>query len=187
MKYRPKNVTIPGSATIAVSATLRKENPIDIKPGDSVHHPQHGIGDVLSITTRSFYGQAEAVYTEVHFKRDGLTLTMLESELKKTVRQLISAKEAKQLLADLEEWSGKPSGQWKARAKAHQAALDRANPFEYARVFKGLVQLEENENLRAQDRAHLNQSAALLTEELAFSLGKTSEQARKLLVRASGQ
>lgn len=152
-----------------------------------MHHPQHGIGKVKSIRKRSFYGAAAATYAEVFFARDKLTLTVLEKDLKKTVREPISAKQAKRLLEELRQWSGKPSSQWKTRANAHQAALDRGDPFEYAKVFKGLSQLEAEGALRAQDRAHLNQSLDLLTEELAHSLGKTSEQARNLLAQASGE
>jgi len=105
--------------------------------------------------------------------------------LDESVRSLITAKEAKALLQEMQQWQGKVSKQWKTRANAHQAAIDRGNPFEYAKVFKGLTLLEANDTLRAQDRAHLNQSADLLTEELAFSLKKTPEQARRMLNRAS--
>lgn len=112
-------------------------------------------------------------------------MTLRKDDLENSVRCLITAKQARALLQEMQHWEGKVSKQWKTRANVHQAAIDRGDPFEYAKVFKGLIQLEANDTLRAQDRAHLNQSADLLTEELAFSLKKTPEQARKLLARAS--
>jgi len=123
---------------------------------------------------------------ELFFQRDKLTVTLRQDDLSGSVRNLITAKEANKLLQEMQEWEGKVSKQWKTRANAHQAAIDRGNPFEYAKVFKGLSKLEAKDTLRAQDRAHLNQSADLLTEELAFSLKKTPEQARRMLSRASG-
>lgn len=102
-----------------------------------------------------------------------------------TVRSLISNKEAKQLLKEIKSYDGKVSKQWKARANAHQAAIDRGDPFEYAKVYKGLVKLEEKDGLRAQDKAHLAQSLDLLAEELACSLRKSPEQARKLLAEVA--
>ena len=123
---------------------------------------------------------------ELFFQRDKLTVTLRQEDLAGSVRNLITAREANQLLQEMQEWEGKVSKQWKTRANAHQAAIDRGNPFEYAKVFKGLSKLEAKDTLRAQDRAHLNQSADLLTEELAFSLKKTPEQARRMLSRASG-
>jgi CarD family transcriptional regulator len=117
----------------------------------------------------------------LYFEREDLTLTLLKDDLPEAVRTLISANKARQLLKELKQWAGKPSKQWKARANTHQAAIDSGDPFEYAKVFKELSQLDADETLRAGDRAHYKQSEELLVEELANSLGKTRRQARKLL------
>ncbi len=101
------------------------------------------------------------------------------------MRSLISSKEAKRLLDELKTYDGKVSKQWKARANAHQAAIDRGDPFEYAKVFKGLTRLEAKDGLRAQDKAHLAQSLELLTEELSCSLRKSPEQTRKILAEVA--
>jgi RNA polymerase-interacting CarD/CdnL/TRCF family regulator len=163
----------------------RKGTIINIKLGDCLHHHQHGIGKVTSIRKRSFGGPETATFVELHFERDNLMVTLRKDDLEESVRNLITAKEAKSLLQEMQTWEGKVSKQWKTRANAHQAAIDRGDPFEYAKVFKGLIRLEARDTLRAQDRAHLNQSADLLTEEIAFSLKKTPEQARRMLNRAS--
>jgi CarD family transcriptional regulator len=162
-----------------------EENPINIRKGDSVHHPQHGIGKVESIKKESFCGEAAATYAKLFFERDNLTLTLPKQNLANTVRQPISTTEARKLLNEIKNYKAKPSKQWKARANANQAAIERGDPFEYAKVFKGLCQLEAEGGLRAQDRAHLNQSTNLLVDELAHSLRKTPEQARALLAKAS--
>lgn len=112
-------------------------------------------------------------------------MTLREEDLPNVTRNLITAKQARSLLNEIESWNGKVSKQWKTRANAHQAAIDRGDPFEYAKVYKGLSVLESNDTLRAQDRAHLNQSLDMLTEEIAFSLKKTPEQARKMIANAS--
>ena len=160
-----------------------KEIPINIQSGASIHHPQHGIGKVKNVRERSFGGCAKARYAELYFKRQNLTLTILEKDLDNTVRSLISTKEAKELLEQIKTWDGKVSKQWKARANKHQAAIDRGDPFEYAKVYKGLSKLESQDGLRAQDKQHLAQSLELLTEELAWSLRKSEEQTRKMLTK----
>jgi RNA polymerase-interacting CarD/CdnL/TRCF family regulator len=104
-----------------------------------------------------------------------------KQDLAETVRNPINAKEAKRLLEHLETWKGKMSKQWKARANANQAAIDRGDPFGYAEVYKGLTRLEEEGTLRASDRAHLNHSFEFLVEEVANALKKTPEQARNLI------
>ncbi len=164
-----------------MSSESAKDIPINIRKGESIHHPQHGIGKIQSIGERSFGGRAKATYAELYFERHNLKLTILKDDVPETVRSLISNREAKRLLEELKSYEGKVSKQWKARANAHQAAIDRGDPFEYAKVFKGLTKLEEKDGLRAQDKAHLAQSLELLTEELACSLRKSPEQARKML------
>jgi CarD family transcriptional regulator len=152
---------------------------INIHQGDTVHHPHHGIGEVQSIRKRSFAGEKETTFAQLYFKRDGLTLMLRQKDLDKTIRNPIDASEAKKLLDHLENWNGKVSGQWKARANANQEAMDRGDPYDYAEVYKGLSILEAEGSLRASDRAHLNQSLEFLAEELANALGKTRDQARR--------
>lgn len=106
-----------------------------------------------------------------------------QKDLDKTIRNPIDASEAKKLLDHLENWNGKVSGQWKARANANQEAMDRGDPYDYAEVYKGLSILEAEGSLRASDRAHLNQSLEFLAEELANALGQTRDQARREIAK----
>ena len=133
---------------------------------------------------KSFYGEEANTFAQLYFKRDNLTLTLPKQDLDDQVRQPISQKDAKKLLEELEAYKAKPRGGWKARANANQKAIDRGNPFEYAKVYKVLAKLEADGALRAQDRAHPNQSMNLLVDELSHSLRKTPEQARELLTKA---
>ena len=111
---------------------------------------------------------------------------MLEEILPKAVRSVISPEEASDLLDQLSSWNGKSTRQWKARANAHQNALDSGNPFEYAKVLKGLVLIDSEGSLRTSDRAHFNRSLYLLTEELACALKKSRRQVSKLIDQAVG-
>ncbi len=157
---------------------------ITIIQGDTVHHPHHGIGQVQSIRKRSFSGEEGTAFAQVYFKRDGLTLMLRQQDMAKTVRNPINASEARQLLDHLDKWDGSVSSQWKVRANAHQVAMERGDPIDYANVYKGLSRLEAEGTLRASDRAHLNQALDFLVEELANALGKTPEQARIQIVSA---
>ena len=101
---------------------------------------------------------------------------MRETDLDHTVRVPIDAAEASKLLEHIEKWKGKVSKQWKARANAHQQAMERGDPYGYAEVFKGLSKLDQEGTLRALDRAPLKQSTQLLSEELANALGKSPQE-----------
>ena len=157
-----------------------------MRKGDHVLHPQHGIGKIESIRKLSICGHAPASYAQLYFERDELTMTMLEENLAEAVRTVISSGEAEDLLDQLSSWNGKSALQWKARANAHQAALDSGDPFEYAKVLKGLAQIESEGPLRTSDREHFNRSLYLLTEELACALKKSPRQVSKLIDQAVG-
>lgn len=155
-----------------------------MKKGDNVHHPVHGIGKVQSIRKRSFSGEKETTFAQVFFEREGLTLMLREEDLAETVRKPINASEAKKLLDHMEEWDGSVRKEWKARANAHQVAMEGGDPFAYADVYKGLSKLEAEGGLRATDREHMKKSLVLLVEEVACALGETPEQARDQIASA---
>jgi RNA polymerase-interacting CarD/CdnL/TRCF family regulator len=131
----------------------------------------------------SFSGEPETQFAKLYFEREKLTLMLRTQDLEGTVRNPIGANKAREILNHLENYDGTMSSQWKARANANQQALERGNARDYAEVYKGLSKLEAEGTLRASDRAHLNQSLELLTEELANALSKSLDQARKLIVK----
>jgi RNA polymerase-interacting CarD/CdnL/TRCF family regulator len=158
----------------------------EISRGAAVHHPHHGIGQVQQVGKRRFAGSNGPDYAQLYFKRDDLTLIMPVDDVANTVRRPLDASQAGQLLDYIEHWNGKCSKQWKARAAAHQQAMERNDPFAYAEVCKGLSRLESEGNLRHTDRTHLNRSIEFLADELAYALDKTPDYARMLIVKATG-
>jgi len=156
-----------------------KEIAININPGDTIHHPLHGIGQVESICERSFSREKDDTFAKLYFGRDGLTLLLREEDLEQVVRTPIDKKEANKLLKHLDNWNGKVGSSWKIRATANQSVLESGDPYGYVDVYKGLRKLEHEGTLRASDRQHLNQSLELLVEELAYAMGGTLEQARE--------
>jgi RNA polymerase-interacting CarD/CdnL/TRCF family regulator len=161
-------------------------SPINIRKGEYVFHRQHGLGEITSIHDNSFSGHAAACYVNLYFRRDELTMTVLEKNLQSVVRDLISLEQAQDLLGQIQAWNDKPEAQWKARADANQAALDSGDPFEYVNVLVGLAHLETEGALRLRDREHANRSLRLLTEELACVLQESQQHVRGLLDQTIG-
>jgi len=158
----------------------------EISRGAAVHHPHHGIGRIQRVGKRRFAGEDGPDFAQLYFARDDLTLIMPVQDVVSAVRRPLDASQAGQLLDYIEQWDGKCSRQWKARANAHQQAIERNDPFEYAEVCKGLIRLESEGNLRHTDRTHLNRSMDFLADELAHALDKTPAYARMLIVKATG-
>jgi len=152
--------------------------------GVTVHHPRHGIGRIQQIGKRQFVGSNGADYAQLYFRRDNLTLILPLDDVADAVRRPLNARQARQLLDYIKCWEGRCSRKWKARATAHQEAMQRNDPFEFAEVCKGLSQLEAEGCLRHTDRSHLNRSMDFLADELAYALDKTPDHARMLIFKA---
>jgi CarD family transcriptional regulator len=162
------------------------EQKADLSRGSAVHHPSHGIGQVQSIRERNFDGANGAKFAQVYFKREALTLILPVQDAAEAVRSPINRKQARQILEHMESWHGNVSKQWKARANAHQEAMDRGDPFEYAEVFKNLHWLESEGALRNTDRAHLNRAMDFLVDELSFAFDRAPDRVRELILDAAG-
>ena len=154
--------------------------------GDLCLSLKHGVGKVQSIKTRSLGGPSESSYAELYFSSQDLTLILLEKDLPETVRELVPAEKADELIACLEDWDGEPNKAWKARALGHQAAIEGGDPFENVKTFKELYGLSLVGVLRTSDRQNYNKSLELLIEELMYSLGKPQRRVRKLIMDALG-
>nr|WP_319784396.1 CarD family transcriptional regulator [Oceanisphaera sp. IT1-181] len=157
---------------------------ITINQGDRIYHPGYGIGIVKSIRKKSFSGENKATFFKLYFKRNGLTWLVRANDMPNNIRSVMSAGEAKKIIQHLTSWQGKLSEQWKVRATANQAAIDKGDPLGYAEVVKGLSVMQEQLPLSATDRKHLNHSIDFLCDELADALGKPHEIVRQLIENA---
>lgn len=109
---------------------------------------------------------------------------MLAERIPQTIRNLISSDEALELLDRLKNWSSIPKAQWKARVDDHQRAIESGDPFECAKVIKGLSLLATESELNHRDRDQLNQSLDLLTDELSCALKRRPAKTRQLIMQA---
>lgn len=164
-----------------------EEQAARLRSGCAVHHPHHGIGKVQSVGTRGFAADSDMKFAQMYFEREALTLILPVPVAAEAVRRPVDKDQARQVLKHIKRWDGKTSKQWKARANAHQEAMEQGDPFVYAEVFKGLCRLEESGSLRQNDRVHLNQAMDFLADELSFALDKKPDQVRELILEAAGK
>ena len=162
-----------------------KESIITINQGDRIYHPGHGIGIVKYIREKSFFGEREAKFVKLYFKRNDLTWLVRADSLPDNIRRPMCAKQAKKTLDHLQRWQGKLSDKWKVRATAHQAVIDKGDPLGYAEVVKNLSVLKKQNALSAADRKHLKIGIEFLSEELGNALGKSNERVLQLIEKAT--
>ncbi|MDX1570976.1 MAG: CarD family transcriptional regulator [Xanthomonadales bacterium] len=155
---------------------------MSISQGDTILHPQHGVGLIKSIRRVSFSGEEPRKFAKLFFKRDKLTVMMRPDDLDETVRSIISAAEARKVLKHLESNDSEMSSHWKTRAKKNEAAIAGGDPYDLATIYKGLSRMQQSgQSLRAADRKHMQTSMDFLSEELAAALGKSQAQVEKMI------
>jgi RNA polymerase-interacting CarD/CdnL/TRCF family regulator len=169
------------------AATLRPKRrlTITISQGDSIHHPQHGIGTVQSIRERSFSGPDKSKFAKLFFPRDDMILMIRENDLEETIRKPILESEARKVLQHIGSWEESESEQWKVRANAQQNKLDAGNPFALAEVYKTLSLRMKAETMSAADRRQLSQSEQCLSEELAAALQQPLDKICRKMEKAA--
>ena len=86
------------------------------------------------------------------------------------------------MLEHIENCDDAMNEQWKTRISKNERALEGGDPYELAKVFKGLSRMQdEGKTLRAADRKHMQTSFAILSEELSTALGKSRASVEALL------
>ncbi|MEM9302941.1 MAG: hypothetical protein AAGE01_12555 [Pseudomonadota bacterium] len=118
-------------------------------------------------------GEEPRRFVKLWFARAKLNIMMRPAALEDEVREVISAAEAKKVLKHIETCDSTMSQQWKTRTGRNEKAIASHDPFECARVYKGLSRFQaEGNNLRAADRKHMQTAFELLADELAAALDK---------------
>jgi RNA polymerase-interacting CarD/CdnL/TRCF family regulator len=132
-------------------------------------------------------GQEPSTFAKLYFERDGLSLMMRPQDLEENVRQIISDKEAKEVLKHLESCDDAMSAQWKTRTNRNESIIENGDPYELARVYKGLARMQsDGQSLRAADRKHLQTAFEFLSDELAAALGKSENQVKRMINERCG-
>lgn len=154
------------------------------KPGGTVYHPAHGIGQVQSIEEKEMLGST-TTFATILFHRERLNVMVPASTLKEQVRPPVDRTEALEILDYLEDWDGHLDAQWKTRSRENQQRLESGDPYDLCHVVKGLYRHHnKNGQLNNGDRKHLDRSLDLLAGELACALDAEADaMAKKITAR----
>ncbi|MFA5508575.1 MAG: CarD family transcriptional regulator [Vulcanimicrobiota bacterium] len=160
-------------------------NAIKYQIGDTIYHPQHGIGTVRDYDKKELLG-AEHKFAILFFPREELQISLPAKKLNDTVREPLTESKARELLSEMSDIQESPNKSWKIRSRQNQERLASGDPIQLYLVYRGLLELRNQKgSLNNSDRRQLTQSLELLAEELAVALGKTDEQARVLLEKTT--
>ncbi|MCA9612406.1 MAG: CarD family transcriptional regulator [Myxococcales bacterium] len=148
--------------------------------GDKAVHPAHGVGEITRIEERDVGGTCSEFYI-LKIVESGMTV-MVPTERAKVVglRGIMSKKDAKDVLAELESTAVAVKSQpWNRRYREYTEMLKSGSPISVARVLRDLSRLRGEKELSFGERRLLEQARNLLVAELALAKQVKEEKVQK--------
>jgi CarD family transcriptional regulator len=166
----------PRTSPFAIKAPPPSGAPLKLSVGDKAVHPQHGLGQVISIEEREIGGTKSSFYVlRILDKKEmrvmvpvgspsGLRNVMSRTE----AEAVLETMRAREVAVDLQPWS--------RRFRAYTEMIKSGLPHEVAKVLRDMYRLKFDKDLSFGERRLLDQAKSLLMKELAVAKGITEEQ-----------
>jgi CarD family transcriptional regulator len=152
--------------------------------GEKIVYPNHGIGTVENISTRSFGAQYERYYL-LRLTYNSMTVMVPFSHVGDIgLRRVTRNGEVARVLEFLAEKTCKRKGDWKDRYKENSDKMRNGSLPAIAEVFKSLLVLQSEKSLSFREKKMLDRARHMLLTELSISRRLSEFAAEQLLERA---
>ncbi|MBI5083290.1 MAG: CarD family transcriptional regulator [Acidobacteria bacterium] len=149
--------------------------------GEKVVYPNHGVGTIENISSRSFGTQAERFYL-LKLSSNSLTVMVPFSHVDQVgLRKVTRNGEIAKVLNYLACGDSKGCQDWKDRFKENSAKMQSGSLLEVAEVLKCLARLQAVKPLSFREKKMLDRARIMLVAELATSRGLREPEAVDLL------
>ena len=137
--------------------------------GEKVVYPNHGVGTIENISTRSFGSQFERFYL-LRLTYKSMTVMVPFSHVGDVgLRKVTKAGEIARVLLFLAAGTTKCNGDWKNRFKENSEKMRVGGLLETAEVLKMLLILQADKPLSFREKKMLDRARYLLISELALA------------------
>jgi len=137
--------------------------------GDRVVYPNHGVGIIEQIGSRTTGTQSERYYL-LNIKSSNLKVTVPFHSVEAVgLRHVVKNGEIKKILDFLCDGEGASSADWKDRFKENSDRMRTGSLLEVAAVLKNLLVLKESKSLSFREKKMLERARYLLVSELALA------------------
>ena len=156
----------------------------DFHIGDRVVYPNHGVGIVEQIGTRTLGQQVEKYYL-LNIKSSNLKVTVpFHSVAAVGLRPVVKNGEIQKILDYLADGMGESAADWKDRFKENSDRMRTGSLLEVAAVLKSLLVLNESKPLSFREKKMLERARYLLVSELALARNCEEGNIEVLLAKA---
>jgi CarD family transcriptional regulator len=152
--------------------------------GDRVVYPNHGIGVIEQISTRSIGPTVERFYL-LHIKASSLKVMVPCNNAGNVgMRRVVRNGEIQKILDLLAIAESSSNGDWKDRFKENSDHMRTGNLLEVAGVLKNLVALHQAKPLSFREKKMLERARYLLVSELALARNCEESKIEEVLATA---
>ena len=141
----------------------------DFHIGDRVVYPNHGVGIVEQIGSRTLGEQVEKYYL-LNIKSSNLKVTVpFHSVGAVGLRRVVKNGEIQKILDYLADGESDSAADWKDRFKENSDRMRTGSLLEVSAVLKSLLVLKESKSLSFREKKMLERARYLLVSELALA------------------
>lgn len=152
--------------------------------GDKVVYPNHGVGIIEQISSRTIGETVEQFYL-LKIKSSSLKVMVPFHNVGVVgLRRVVRNGEIQKIVDFLEDGSCENNGDWKDRFRENSERMRTGSLLEVAAVLKGLILLHRSKPLSFREKKMLERARYLLVSEMAMSRNCDEPQIEDLLTKA---
>jgi CarD family transcriptional regulator, regulator of rRNA transcription len=152
--------------------------------GDKVVYPNHGVGIIEQISSRTIGESVEKFYL-LKIKANSLKVMVpFHSVLNVGLRRVVKNGEIQKIVDFLEDGACDNNADWKYRFKENSERMRTGSLLEVANVLKALLVLNQEKALSFREKKMLERARYLLVSELAMAKNCEEPQVEELLTAA---
>ena len=152
--------------------------------GEYIAHPLHGAGKIDSVVKKRIDG-AERDYYVMKLPVGEMKVMIPVNGCESIgVRPVISATEAKKVIAAIKNIEVSMTQNWNKRYRENMLKIKSGNLLEVAEVVKGLMLRDVERGLSTGERKMLHSAKQIFMSELVISLNKSYEEVEEIISAA---
>ena len=152
--------------------------------GDKVVYPNHGVGTIEQISSRTI-GQTVEKFYLLKIKASSLKVMVPFHNVSMVgMRRVVKNGEVNKIVTFLEDGECDNNADWKYRFKENSDRMRTGSLLDVAAVLKGLLVLNQSKALSFREKKMLERARYLLVSELAMAKNCEEPQIEELLTKA---
>ena len=152
--------------------------------GDKVVYPNHGVGIIEQISSRTIGASVEKFYL-LKIKASSLKVMVPFNNVNSVgLRRVVRNGEIQKILDYLTDGECSNNTDWKYRFKENSERMRTGSLLEVAVVLKSLVSLSRSKPLSFREKKMLERAKYLLVSEMATARNTTAESAEAVVVKS---